>query len=107
MKLTWRRGFFRLWVALSILWIVAATAAAYRDTSIPSLTKGCETLLDFTDEATGQKLSAADVNLCDGVWRDKRLMLAASIFGPPLGLFLFGAVISWIAAGFMKSGTPL
>jgi hypothetical protein len=75
MTITWGRGFFRLWIALAILWVAAAIAVAYRDTGIPSLTKGCNILLDFTDDATNQKLTAADVERCDAAWHSERLRL--------------------------------
>lgn len=73
------------------------------DTGIPSLTKSCNMLLEFTLDSTGAKLGPADVANCETVWRDNRMKLVASAFGPPAGLLIFGVVFGWIARGFSNS----
>jgi hypothetical protein len=54
--MNWRRGFFRLWIAASVIWTGAIIAMAYRDNSIPSLTKSCSMLLEFSADSDGHKL---------------------------------------------------
>jgi hypothetical protein len=55
-----RRGFFRLWIVASLIWIGAVLTVEYRDTAIPSLTKSCSELLSFTLDRTGEKLGATE-----------------------------------------------
>lgn len=107
MDIRWQHGFFRLWLAISLLWVVGVSAVAFSDTGIPSLTKSCTMLLEFTLDSTGAKLGPSDVAKCEGVWRENRMKLGASAFGPPVGLLIFGFVFGWIAQGFRnphKSG---
>jgi hypothetical protein len=87
---------------LPSLWIAGAIAVAYRDTGIPSLTKGCNILLEFKDDATGQKLTAADVERCDAAWHSERLMLLGWVLGAPIALFMLGTAAAWVIVGFRK-----
>jgi hypothetical protein len=103
MNIRWQRGFLRLWLVVSILWIVGVGAMAVSATSIPSLTKSCNMLLELTLDSTGTPLGADDVAKCEIVWRNERVKLAASAFGPPVGLLIFGLVFGWIARGFRNS----
>src|ERR1700720_3034157 len=95
-QIAWRRGFIRLWVALTVAWILAMGGLAYQDTSIPSLTKSCNMLRDFKDDSTKQKLGDTEVGQCEAVWRQDRNKLLATTFGPPLVLLLLGATFAWI-----------
>ena len=94
---TWQRGFLRLWVAFSVVWIVGAVAIALKDTAIPSLTKDCNPSLEFRLEKTGEPLGPAEIAECQSRWREERKELAAWSLAPPIGLFL---TLSWIARGF-------
>jgi hypothetical protein len=95
-----RRGFFRLWLVASIVWIIAVAVEAYRDTSIPSLTRPCSTLLDFTANNTGENLGEADVAKCDQVWREDPVTFLETAIGPPSGSLLLGMVLALIIRGF-------
>src|SRR5258707_4383906 len=98
-----RRGLFRLWFAISVIWIGAAATMAYRDTSIPSITKSCSELLEFTADSTGQKLGPADVTRCEQTWQRERLEMGGLALGPPTGLLIFGLMVAWIASGFRRA----
>jgi hypothetical protein len=95
-----RRGFFRLWIVASLVWLGAVLTVEYRDTAIPSLTKSCSELLDFTLDRTGEKLGPADVAKCDHVWQEERIRIAGITFGPPFSFLVAGLVLAWIVEGF-------
>jgi hypothetical protein len=95
-----RYGWLRLWMVLSVLWGAGVMATALKDKSIPSLTKGCSTLLKFRVDRTGEYLGPDDVAKCEASWREERMTLAAWSLGPPLVLLVIGLLISWIARGF-------
>jgi hypothetical protein len=100
MTVAWSRGFFRLWIVASILWVTLIAAVAMRDDSIPSVRKSCDLLLSFKNDTTGQPLGTAHVAQCEAVWRAERLRLAAIALGPPGTLLILGLAISWIVRGF-------
>jgi hypothetical protein len=98
----WRRGFFRLWVAVSVFWFIGTAIIAFNDTGIPSLTKDCSVLLEFKADSTGQMLGPADVSKCEDVWRNERLKLIATGLGPPVTLLIVGLILGWIMRGFRR-----
>jgi hypothetical protein len=58
----WRRGFIRLWISLTVIWLVSYGISAFADQDIGSLTHSCEELRDLVDPITGKKtLSDNDV----------------------------------------------
>jgi hypothetical protein len=99
-----RRGFFRLWIVASLIWIGAVLTAEYRDTAIPSLTKSCSELLDFTADRTGEKLGPADVLKCDRVWQEERIRIAGMTLWPPFVFLVAGLLLAWIVGGFRSGG---
>ena len=102
MSIAWRRGFFRLWAAFSVFWLVGAAYLAFSDTGIPSITKDCSILLEFTLDATGKNLGPPDVQKCNAVWETERKRLIATTFVPPLATLILGMMAGWIASGFRK-----
>src|SRR5436190_14325199 len=98
-RIAWRTGFIRLWIALTVAWILVMGGWAYQDTSIPSLTKSCSMLRDFEHDGTKQKLGDKEVRQCEAVWVEDRNRLLAITFGPPLVLLLLGATFAWIRRG--------
>ena len=103
MQIRWRRGFIRTWIVIAGLWVVGAGIWAYRDTSIPSLTRSCNELRNFVIEGTNTPLSDQDVADCEAVWRTKRLTLLEWTIGPPLALLLAGLLLAWIIQGFRST----
>lgn len=74
--MTWRRGFRRLWAALSLAWLVLAVAfIATRD---PGYFLG----------------------------HVPPLVVLGLMFGPPIVLYGLGAVLAWILSGFTSGSVP-
>lgn len=99
-RIAWRKGFIRLWVALTVAWILIMGCLAYQETSIPSLTKSCSMLSNFEHDSTKQKMGSKEIGQCEAVWVEDRNKLLAITFGPPLILLLLGATFAWIRGGF-------
>jgi hypothetical protein len=97
-----RRGFFRLWVVVSVLWISGVAATTYYETGIPSATRSCAELLEFTEDKTGRKLGAPDVADCEQVWQQKQLKIAGTALVPPGGALVLGILIGWVWGGFRQ-----
>jgi hypothetical protein len=102
MTITWGRGFFRLWVVLALGWILFAGVLAYRDTSVPSLTRSCSELRDFTSDSTGQKLGDVEVQACEAVWRQERIEIVVKALAPPIIVLLLWVIFSWTVRGFRQ-----
>jgi len=97
-----RRGFFRVWIVAALLWIGTVLTLEYRDTAIPSLTKPCSELLNFSLDRTGAKLGPTDVARCDKVWQEEKIRIAGVTLGPPLACLLAGLLLAWIVSGFRR-----
>jgi hypothetical protein len=70
--LNWRRGLFRVWLLLSVAWIMAWVVYL----SLYGIRVGFRELGDF-------------------------LALPILLFGPPVALLLFGAMAGWAFRGFV------
>jgi hypothetical protein len=73
--MNWKRGLFRLWLLLSVLWVAFMVYAAY-------------------DDYTHRPEQFA---------RNWPKTTVALIVGPPFALFLLGYGLLWIGRGFRKS----
>ena len=107
--LNWTRGLFRLWVLLSVLWIVGVTALAWSD--------------PWRVTAYGRAPTAEEVKGCNektpGPWckdwfvweptvQERAFHLrwyGAAAFGVPFVVLLLGVSGRWVLAGF-KSQRP-
>ena len=76
MRTRWGRGFLRSWVVVASIWIGGMIIFGLKDQSIPSLSRGCHELREFTVDETSQRLGDADVKQCEAVWSAERLTLA-------------------------------
>ena len=95
MKANLSRGLFRLWAVLTVLWLAGTLYFAVTDTSIPSLTKGCE-LLQLGDDA---------LNQCNEVWARERKLLVWQLLGLPLAVMLLAIMLMWVIRGVrLKDG---
>jgi len=101
--MNWKRGFFRLWVVFAVLWVIGVVVVAFGESSIPSLTRSCDLLPQFTESGTGRQLTQADVDACEVVWKKKRLELVGWAAGPPAAVLLLGLVMMWVFRGFRHS----
>jgi hypothetical protein len=98
-----RRGFFWLWIVLSVLWVAVVFWIALSANTFPSLTKPCSELLKVKDDVTGTFLTQADVDDCEAVWQNEQLKYLSLAFGPPLALLVTGLTVGWIANDFRRS----
>jgi hypothetical protein len=73
-EMNWTKGLFRLWIAVSLLWIISFLIDRFSD-NIPSIVE-----LQQHSQSTTQ--------------------LVALVVGPPIALLVLGFVIWWIIAGF-------
>ncbi len=95
----WRRGFLRLWVVFSVLWIGGMVWMLLADDRIPSLSNSCSELLNFKVDEPGEYLTEPDVEACEASWRKKWLALI-NILLVPFVLLAIGLTIGWIVRGF-------
>jgi len=130
-KRNWSRGFFRLWVALSLFWIMFVCGAAIvdlvRTLRLPlepstfalaeqEANKKCGPLRSLEQiecrEEVGFALTDQEM-AAEETWREKRqerldnlasdlaIVLGLAVL-PPLMLLLPGLVIAWIRRGFAR-----
>ena len=101
--MNWRKGFFRTWIVVSLLWVGATLSFTG-----PSIVKNYRWLTDdackpATPEVRAQGLMTdADIGLCDEPANALQAATAWTI-GPPLGMLIAGASLAWVFAGF---GSP-
>jgi hypothetical protein len=128
MASNWSRGFFRLWVVLSLLWVVAfgygTIAQTIEDLRLPP--KPVESAKQEQDQACSampgdarddQPIHCRPTEIAEERWqhvadsRDRLLshitvyvlaMVGAAVL-PPLMLLLPGLVIAWIRRGFART----
>ena len=125
-ELNWKRGFFRVWLVLSIVWIGWFSLAWYADfdsrrqalaefdAKFPAAAlekyEGKPPAPDWAKDDPAPDWYKPDhapkKGLFDNVPRDPSFRTATEwlqlIFMLPTGLFLFGATIAWIIAGFRR-----
>jgi hypothetical protein len=75
----WRRGFHRLWISFSIIWVVASTSALIADY---------------------EHISA---NFGDNSGLTLFLIVASYVIGPPVVIYAIGWTIAWIGRGFTRN----
>jgi hypothetical protein len=96
--MNWRRGLLRLWVAMTIFWVLAYSYALWADR-----------LYDLRDANTNQPLDIvafrtrpwekAYVEPKDFKFLDY-LGLLSGLAGPPLAVLLAGRTACWVGKGF-------
>jgi hypothetical protein len=79
-----RRGFFRLWIAVAVLWVIAATWILWDHVFDPWA--AFPVVLPSDREALNYQ----------------RLYAVALIVVPPIALFGFGLVCFWVVRGFRQ-----
>jgi hypothetical protein len=79
--MNWQRGLLRVWVVLSLLWIAYGVVQAWTPL-------GC-----WTGFSAGP--------WCRYVYAQPAT-LAAIILGPPIVLWMAGAIVIWVLRGFSK-----
>ena len=109
--MNWRRGLWRLWLALSLCWIVLVGLFAWQhDGWMPSRTWACFEAkqaqglnpFDCSDRDEQVRLSRAPVGLADIVAAAKEYAVYALL--PPLITFALGLLAAWVVSGFWRKG---
>jgi hypothetical protein len=91
--ISWGRGFFRLWLVGSTVWIGFVAWLAYQTKDHPTLTNRCVCLPDAT-------YAVSDYLFPQTVSTFTFLLLALT---PVISAWIAGLVLAWIAAGFWRS----
>ena len=99
--MNWRRGLFRLWLVLSLCWIVLVGVHNWNDLSSREMTSD---LTKWSNEALekasrGEALSVSDY---PPDW-PRRLAAGGYIIGPPFAALLLGYVLIWVGRGFRRA----
>ena len=104
--MTWRRGLMRLWVALSLFWVVGAFypyVYFYWGWHVENYLYGQKSNLVDLDSLVIEGLpSSSELKSIKSRWFYKSLFLALA---PPLAVLLLGSVIGWIIRGFSARPT--
>src|SRR5262245_39046965 len=108
--MNWRRGLLRLWLVLSLCWIVGVGALAWergpvasRDRALAACFEAKKAqgvnVFDCLNEVTARNdpLTSADI---PSVIRE----YAAYVLLPPLIAFVLGLLGAWVVAGFARKG---
>jgi hypothetical protein len=82
--MNFRRGFFRLWIVLTVLWIAGSLLAEW------DALLGRPWTLDWPQRGESAPVIPS------------RIRAVMFITLPPLGLLGFGYAVSWVAYGFHK-----
>jgi hypothetical protein len=126
MSIAWGRGFFRIWVLLSVVWIIGAVWIE----SNPPVQSGpppFDETQPFLKNVPGVKMESladcepaakqdprVDLQNCteyfraermQPIWRNARWTAWAVV--PPLALLFFGAAIGWALRGFRRVSEPI
>ena len=127
MSITWGRGFFRIWVLLSAVWIGSAiwvqinppvqSGPPQFDETMPflKLVPGMKVMESLAEcQAAAKQDPRVDLRNCteyfraeqsQTIWRYARL--TAWVVVPPLALLFFGAAIGWALRGFQRVSEPV
>jgi hypothetical protein len=106
-----KRGFFRLWIGVSLCWIIGLGWYLRNDLHIEGPWKLSNPPLDCAKELptenarpstklTDKQLECATAAMQAQSWVE-RSNAAVIIFVPPLGLFIFGSCVVWIIQGLI------
>jgi len=102
----WKRGAFRLWVLIAVIWIgstawIETRPSAPNSTDIfsdipsPRSRQGCE---DAAKAEPRVNVEACVALAPEQNWRDAQKFALALL--PPLGVLIFGLAFCWVISGF-------
>lgn len=112
--MNWKRGLFRVWLVLSIVWVVGATAWCINFASTPR-----DVWRDPTPQEIEICVAMAEAQglrgtRCDDRFSERKLPplnapnltgYAFAIFIPPLGVWVVALITAWIGRGFRRVET--
>ena len=99
--MNWRSGLFRLWLVLSVLWVLVVGYIKWADTgTVYATTKTGEPVFAVPTEF----LQLFDVSTPGSEeWRPhwpRRVFAMGVIVAPPFALLALGHILGWIGRGF-------
>jgi hypothetical protein len=109
--MNWRRGLLRLWLALSLCWIVGVGALAWERGPVASRDQALAACFEARKAEGANALSCLNevtprndpVRLVDIPITIKEYGAYALL--PPLIAFVLGLLGAWVVAGFARKGT--
>jgi len=93
--MNWRRGFLRLWIVFTAVWIVLIAGLAYQNVVVPRQIAASQTACVAAHQC--------DINFDLIPWQTEAERYLAWAILPPLGLVALWFVASWIVAGFVRA----
>jgi hypothetical protein len=93
-----KRGFFRLWIGVSLCWIIGLGWYLRNDLHLEGPWTLSSPPPDCSKESPELKCAIGATEAQSWV---ERSHAAVIIFVPPLGLFIFGSCVVWIIQGFI------
>jgi hypothetical protein len=110
--MSWRRGFWRLWLVLSLLWIVAVGVYAWKEEPWV-MSSRMRTCMDAKEAQGANLLSCFEyteiARLRQGPVGSADIAAAAKEYAafaliPPLVVLGLGLLGAWVASGFARKG---
>jgi hypothetical protein len=106
MNVRWGRGFFRIWLVLSVLWIAGAVWVETRPLSpglLPTPQAECEAAEARSGVKTPDCVAAMEF-VFDAARRQQKTDAEkmAWVLVPPVLLLLAGAAVAWAVRGFRR-----
>ena len=111
--MNWRRGFFRLWIAVSVLWITISvtfvtplvvvpafrTLSPVEEVELPDAPMSIEGF----DWEKAQAIAAEMLAERQAGQQQRAIALSGAVIAaPPVGLLLIGMAVGWIFGGFRR-----
>jgi hypothetical protein len=127
MSIAWGHGFFRVWVLLSVVWIIGAiwvecnppvqSGPPQFDETLPylKLTPDGKVMKSLAEcQAAAKQDPGVDLQNCveyfraeqsQAIWRYVKWVAWPLV--PPLALLVFGVAVSWVLRGFRRASEPI
>jgi hypothetical protein len=113
--MNWRRGLLRLWLVLSLFWIVAVGLFAWHVDALEfarmeacaeaKRAQGADTFICGLSEEVDEQIRLMSVGIADIATTTWIKELVAYVLIPPLVVFGVGLLGVWVVSGFARRGT--
>jgi hypothetical protein len=104
--MNWRRGLFRCWVALSILWIIGIIVVAWAAPTLISTTylrqPTADEVAKCNELAPSKPPPGFTLDMCAAPIVERSSWYVAIALGFPLLALALGLSIRWVVAGFNR-----
>jgi hypothetical protein len=99
MATRWARGFLRLWVVASFLWVGVVALVGLMQLGIPSFSNACELPRKYRLGTPHKSVLLPDLNQCEAIWRQELANLAEWAVLPPVVSLVIVLVLVWALRG--------